>query len=222
MPCGTVSLRQTGQMSRPAVDKDYSTCIHSFLQDLCSTPLPFPTGPVLYRWLVGFYLSNLFSFIPLSLSSLFIFWTYSKWICWAGQIGTEMTLGLSVFCPPLSFIVSSLSPTPCWFSSKFPKRLIKFLQIIAPPTAYNHFYAVPATFIFLDSHAKTKINLQYEYTFTWHQQVINKTNITEVQDYFKYLSISKSPMFNLWNLLEFFLLAILNFSVQTLKNTCQF
>ncbi len=124
------SLRQTGQMSRPAVDKDYSTCIHSFLQDYVRPP-SLSTGPVLYRWLVGFNLSNLFFFHSLSLSSLFISETYSKWICWAGQIGTEMTFGFERLLPSTLIHRSSLLLLHVDFSSKFPKRLIKFLQIIA-------------------------------------------------------------------------------------------
>lgn len=123
---------------------------------LTPTPLPFPTGPVLHRWLVGFYLSNLFSFIP-SLCLLFSFLkpTVNEY-AELDKSALKRLLGLSVFCPPFSFIVSSLSPTPCWFSSKFPKRLIKFLQINAHQLHTSHFYTVPATFIFLDSHAKTK------------------------------------------------------------------
>lgn len=110
----------TGQMSRPAADKDYSTCIHSFLQDYVlmestnhDPPPPSPTGPVLHRWLVGFYLSNLFSFIP-SLGLLFSFLKptvneYDE----LDKSALKRLLGSSVFCPSFSFIVSSLSPTPC-------------------------------------------------------------------------------------------------------------
>lgn len=76
---GQLYTSEIGQMSCATEDRDYSTRIHSFLQDYVlmetANPKPppsFPTGPVLHRWLVGFYLSNLFSFIP-SLSLLFSF-----------------------------------------------------------------------------------------------------------------------------------------------------
>ncbi len=155
--------------------------IHSFLQDyvLMESTNPFPTGPVLHRWLVGFYLSNLFSFIP-SLALLFSFLkpTVNEY-AELDKSALKRLLGLSVFCPPFSFIVSSLSYTPCWFSSKLPKSLIKFLQINAHQLHTSHFYDVPATFIFLDSHARLN---QPVYNVTWHQQFLYKTNITEVQE----------------------------------------
>lgn len=147
-----------GQMSCPTADRDYSTRIHSFLQDYVlmetANPKPptpsFPTGPVLHRWLVGFYLSNLFSFIP-SLSLLFSFLKRS-WNEYAEleKRALKWLLVLSVFCPPFSFIISSLCPTPRWFC------LIKFLQINGHRLHTSHFYVEATAFILLDSLAKTK------------------------------------------------------------------
>lgn len=125
-------------MSCPTANRDYSTRIHSFLQDYVlmetANPKPptpsFPTGPVLHRWLVGFYLSNLFSFIP-SLSLLFISKTLMKWICWVGEKSTEMTFGLECLLPSIllihyflslpnsMMILSDQIPTDSWLPTAY-------------------------------------------------------------------------------------------------------